>query len=260
MDSQNNTFPRALIWLLGIFLILVMVVYIGDKAFQISKQAKESKEPQKTISISAEGKVKAVPDLAVVNLGVITQGTTAAEVQDQNSKKINQIIDFVKQQGINKEDISTSNFNIYPQYDYRNGKNNITGYQANQTVSIKVRGVDKSTEALGKIIDGATNNGANEVNGVSLSFDDPDNLKEKARENAIERAKQKAQEMARVAGLTLGKVVSVSESNMGGYPVPMADVAYGMGGAGIAQKSISPNIEPGTQDITAQMTVVFEIK
>lgn len=252
--------PKWLVSGLGGLLIAFVALLVVGKARELS-DVYANKNPKNVMTVSAEGKVSATPDLATVTLGVVSQGNNAADVQDQNSKKINKIIDFVKAQGITKDDISTSQFNIYPRYDYTAGKNEINGYEARQTISIKVRGVDKSTDKLGKVLDGATNNGANEVSGVSLSFEDPDNLRQEARQQAIAKAKVKAQELAKTAGITLGKVVSVSESGSVGYPVPMYADAAGMGGGGMSlEKSVSPNIEPGSQDITAQMSVVFEVK
>lgn len=256
---MNNLLPKWLAAGLGGLLLVFVALLVVDKSHTLV-DAFQDKKPDNTISISAEGKVTATPDLATVNLGVITQGITAADVQSRNNEKINQITAFIKGQGINKEDITTSNFNLYPQRDYRNGQDVIVGYQANQTVSVKVRGIDKSTEQLGKIIDGAANNGANEVTGISLSFDNPDDLKEQAREQAIQKAKEKARQLADTAGLKLGKVISISETG-GGYPTPVYDVATRNAAAGgLAAKTITPSIEPGSQDIIEQMTVVFEIK
>lgn len=262
METNNNLVPRPLVWIFGIFLIAFVGIYAAGKVYSLSQDVKNNQQPKKTISMTAEGKVTATPDLATVNLGVLTRGSSAADVQDQNSKKINQIVEYTKSLGIKKEDISTVNFNVYPQYNYDNGKNTIVGYEANQTVTVKVHGVDQSTDILGKLIDGATNNGANEVNGVSLSFNDPDNLRQQARKQAIDKAKEKAQELASQAGLKLGKVVTISESS-GGYPMPMnyaSDSAMGMGGAGGVMKTVAPTVEPGSQDITANMTLVFELK
>lgn len=256
---ENQVLPKWLVNWLGAALLLLVSLYGVGKVSDLY-QIFSNKNPKNTLSVSAEGKVKAVPDLATVTLGLITQGATAAEVQDQNSQKINRVIEFVKQQGINKDDIATSYFNIYPQQDYKDGRGTIIGYQANQTVTIKVHGVDKGTQGLGKIIDGATNNGANEVTGVSLSFNNPDNLRQQARQQAIEKAKDKAAELAKVSGLKLGRVVSVSESG-GPVPVPYyADMAMGRGGGGGGLGLVAPNIEPGSQEITATITVVFEVK
>lgn len=239
----------------GMLALLLLLLVIG-KGYDLYQDFSH-KNPKNTISVSAEGKVSAVPDLATVNLGVLTQGPTAAAVQDENSKKINKIIEFVKQQGISKDDIATSQFNIYPQQNYQAGRSIIIGYQANQTITVKIRGVDKSTEKLGKILDGVTNNGANQINGVSLSFDDPDNLRQQAREQAISKAKEKAGELAKIAGLRLGRVINLSES--GNTPGPIPSYVEGFGGGGL-ERSVAPNIEPGNQDITASMTVVFEVK
>lgn len=239
----------------GTLALLLLLLVIG-KGYDLY-QALNHKNPKNTISVSAEGKVQAVPDLATVNLGVLTQGGSAATVQDENSKKINKIIEFVKNQGISKEDIATSQFNIYPQQDYQAGRTIITGYQANQTITVKIRGVDKSAEKLGKILDGVTNNGANQINGVNLSFDDPDDLRQQARKQAIGKAKEKAGELAKIAGLRLGKVVNLSESGNTPGPIPYYADGFGAGGA---ERSIAPKIEPGSQDVTATMTVVFEVK
>src|SRR5581483_11638535 len=127
-----------------------------------------------------------------------------------------------------------------------------------QTVMVKVRGVDKSTDQLNTILGGATDNGANVFNGVSFSFNDPSGLQEQAREKAIDDAKNKAKQLAEKAGLSLGKVVSISEnSNSMPGPIPYAT---GMGGGVAApdMKSIAPNVEPGSQDITESMTVTYE--
>ncbi len=256
-----NPFPKWLVSGLGGLLIALVALMVIGKGNELSAQLR-NKNPKNTISVSAEGKVQAVPDLATVNLGVLTQGSSPAKVQEDNTLKVNKIIDYIKQQGIGKDEISTSQFNIYPQYDYSNGRNNIIGYQLNQTITVKVKGVDKTTDVLGKILQGAVNEGANEINGVSLGFDDPDNLRQEARKQAIEKAKAKAQDLAQAAGLRLGKVVSVSESGMGGYPTPMyAEYGMGYGGMDSAQvKAAAPNVEPGSQDVIANMTVVFEVK
>lgn len=254
-----NTLPKWLVNGLGGLLVVFVALLVVGKTKDL-KDVFGNKNPDNTISVSAEGKVQAVPDLAIVNLGVLTQGSDPSSVQEQNSGKVNKIIDYIKQQGISKDDISTSQFNIFPQYDYSNGKNNIIGYQLNQTITVKVRGVEKSTEVLSKILKGSLQQGANEVNGVSLGFDDADNLRQEARKLAIDKAKLKAQDLAQAAGLKLGKVVSISESeNYGGPIMPY----QGMGGGGYGGsdvKAASPNIEPGSQDVVANMTVVFEVK
>lgn len=258
---MENVFPKWAVAgvsvLLMLFLALAAVAKYQDLADRYSGRV-----PKNTMTVTAEGKVKAVPDMATINLGVVTQGPSSAAVQDESSKKVNKIIDFVKQQGVSKDDISTSQFNIYPQYNYKDGKNDIVGYEARQTIVVQVKGVDKSTQVLAKILADSTQAGANEISGVSLGFDDPDNLKQTARAQAIEKAKARAEELAKVSGLSLGRVVSVSQAGTGDSgPMPYYG-GYGMGGGGsdAVAKSISPNIEPGSQDVTESMTLTFEVK
>jgi uncharacterized protein len=253
---MNNLKPW--VWqALGILLMAFLAINILDRVYDFSLDLK--KAPQNTISMSAEGKVSAKPDLATVTVGVTTNGSSAKTAQDANTTSANKVIDFVKQQGIKDEDIVTSNFSVYPNYDYSNGRNNIVGYNANQTLTIKVRGVDKSTSTLSKILGGAVDSGSNQLQGVYFSFDDADNLRQEARKIAIEKAKQKAADLASASGLKLGKVISISDNSGGGYPGPMPyaldAVKNQAGGAASA-----PQVETGSQDVTATMTLVFEIK
>lgn len=257
---MNPIVPKWLIVAVGGLLAIFLVFASVDKVQTLSDKM-SGKNSTNILSVSSDGKAKAIPDMATVNLGVVTQGTTSANVQEENSKKINQIIDFVKQQGINRDDISTSQFSIYPQYNYANGKNEIIGYEARQTITVQVRGVDKSTVSLGKILSGATTAGVNEITGVSLSFVDTDSLTKKAREEALKKAKAKAEEMAAAAGIKLGRVVSITESSSYGGPLPYYSQGLGGYGGGMeASKSISPNVEPGTQEIIQNVSISYEIK
>jgi uncharacterized protein len=259
---MQNFLPKWLVNTLGALLVIFVAILIVQKGNELQTILKNQK-PANTISVSADGKVTATPDLATVNIGVLSQGTTAGDVKDQNNSKVNKVIDFIKQQGIPASDITTSQFNFYPQQNYpmpNGGVPTITGFQGNQIVTVKVHGVDKEQIVLGKILDGAVNAGANEINGVNFSFSDPTALQQQARKLAIDNAKTKAQDLAQEAGLKLGKVVSISESNSG-YPRPIPydlNSATGLGGG--AAKSVAPDIQNGSQDITETMSVVFEVK
>jgi len=263
-DQENpkfngaNLLPKWLINSLGAVLIIFFAVLVVGKVKDLTDSFKNEKKDN-TISISAEAKVKAVPDLATVSLGVLTQGLTPQKAQEENTKRINKIIEFIKEQGIDKEDIATSRFNISPRYNYRSGKSEIVGYQVTQTVIVKVRGADESTETLGKILDGAVSNGANQINGVVLSFDNPDELRQQARIKAIEKAKEKAEELTKVAGIKLGKVINISENEGGDIPYPRYG-GYELNAKIKGTEGVLPNIEQGSQNLVERMTVVFEIK
>ena len=269
---DNQILPKWLINTLGALLVVLVAILILQKGNDF-KNAIKSQKPANTISVSGEGQLTATPDLATVDVGVMTQGTTAQDVKDQNNTKINKVIDFIKSQGIEAKDIKTSQLSLYPQQSYPvylpgSGTQTIpkiTGYQGNQTVTVAVHGVDKSQDVLSKILDGSVNAGANQINGVSFSFEKTTltSLQQQARQQAIDDAKQKAQGLADKAGLNLGKIVSIAESS-GGYPGPMpyalSAPSVAMGGGAADSKSIAPNVEPGSQDITESMSVTFEVK
>ena len=258
MSGWGST--KTILSILGILLIVFVALAIGERGYNLSKLVSGTK-PDNVISVSGTGKVKAVPDVATVSLGVVAQGKDAKEAQNLASDRINKITSFVKGLGVAKEDITTSSANLNPRYDYQNGRNDIVGYDSNQTITVKVRGVDKSNETVGKILAGAVDNGANQVYGSQFTIDDPDSLKQEARKLAIEKAKVKARELAEAAGIKLGKVVSVQDGE-GSYTVPpiayATDKGYGIGGGGA--EAIAPSVEPGSQDISQTVTLVFEVK
>lgn len=252
MDENN----KKLLSLIGVLVSIFLLLAVVDKAGVLLKSW-TSPKPSNTISMSAEGRVNAKPDLATVSVGVVSSAKTAKEAQDNSNKSINQISDAMKKLGIAEEDITTSNFSVYPNYVYEGGRSIIDGYQANQTLTAKVRGIDASTDTLNKVLDSAVALGSNQIQGVTFGFADADALKQQARTQALEKAKTKAQELASQAGLRLGRIVSISESGSSDYPVPYYDAARseagGMGGA-------VPSVETGSQDVTASMTVIFEVK
>lgn len=258
LENNPRTSYKGIATLVGTLLSIFLAILIAEKGYSVYKTFSNLK-PDNVMSVSAEGKVKAVPDTATVNLGVLTQATTAEKAQESNTQKINKIISFIKGEGVPETDIQTADYNIYPSYD---NKSVITGYQVSQSVRVSVKGIDgDNKEKLEKILAGVTTNGVNQINGVSMSFDDPDELRQQAREQAIEKAKQKAEELAAASGLKLGKILSVSESGIGGV-IPYAKDGYGgASNMAMAERSMAaPSFEPGLQDVTATMTVTFEVK
>jgi uncharacterized protein YggE len=267
MDMQNTSTWgggfKAIVAILGVLLIVFVALTIGDKAYSLSKTARGVK-PDNTISVSATGKSKAVPDIAQISLGVYAQGRDAKEAQNKAAESINKIIAFVKAQGVASEDITTTNNGLNPRYDYQSGQNNIVGYDSNQTVSVKVRGVNtpEGKTKAETIMAGSVDNGANQMYGSQFVIDDPDQARQEARKQAIEKAKAKAKELADAAGIKLGKVVSVQDGE-GSYPpgIPYAaDAVMGKGMGGAERSAIAPSIEPGSQEVTQTVTLVFEVK
>jgi hypothetical protein len=165
---------------------------------------------------------------------------------------MNAVIDFLKKdQKIDGADIKTSNYSLSPKYEYSKGKSILSGYILNQTVTATVRDLSK----VGVILDGVVEKGANEISSVSLFVDKPEELKNKAREEAVKQAKEKANNAAKIAGFRLGRLVNFSE-NLSGEP-RVYNEALSMGGGTTAP---APKIEPGSQEITVSVTLVYLIK
>ena len=121
-------------------------------------------------------------------------------------------------------------------------------------MTVKFHDIDKSSQQLEKTLGGVINNGANQIQGINFSFSDPEKLRKQARLQAIDKAKEKAKELTNQANLHLGNVINILESgdssNQQPFPVAMSFAK---------EKSAEPNIQPGTQDIIENITLVFEV-
>jgi uncharacterized protein YggE len=231
--------------ILGILLIILLSLFILNQ-YSIWRDC------SKIMRISSEGRISAVPDVATLIIGVTSISTSAIEVKNQNNQKMNQIIHFIKQQNIDANQITTSEFYTYPKYNNENGQSNIVGYQADQTLTIKIHHVDQSKSILEKILEGVINNGANRIQGIQFSFSDTNKLKQLARIEAINKAKIKARELASAANLKLGEIINVYETADINSPSPVS-----MSFNTAQTKSISPNIEIGNQEVVESVALEF---
>ena len=202
-----------------------------------------------TVSFTGEGKVKTEPDTAKVDIGLTTEGKDTITVQNENSSKMNAVIKFLKEKGIGEADIKTSNYSLSPKYEYSKGKSSLVGYILNQNLTVTVRNLDK----IGEILDGAVSSGANRIDSVSLFVDKPEELKNKAREEAVKAAKEKAMLTSKTAGFRLGRLVNFTEGFFGEPPIFFEALAKG--GAAPA-----PQIEPGSQEIKINVTLTYLLK
>ena len=234
---------------------IVLVVFLGVQAWKGVLEARNvGIEPRDrdTFTITGEGKVSAKPTLAEVDLGLYSEGRDVPVVQEANTTKVNAIIAGMKQLGI-ADDIQTSNYNFGPKFDYTDGTARIIGYTVSQNLNIKVRDLTK----VGTVLAKATELGSNQVNGVRFTIDDPTTVQQEARKEAIEDAKMKAEELARAMGVKIVKIVTFSESSGGGATPPIfayraMDVAE--------QAAPAPNIQTGSLDVQASVSVTFEIR
>ncbi len=236
---------------------ILTAVIIGGSFYLVGKNM-EVRAPQQnpaTISVYADAKVTSAPDIALLNFGVATGRQPSAKAAIALvTKNMTAIIAAVKKAGVAEKDISTQSFWLNPVYDYTNGTQVPRGFEANQSLVVKVRDLD----TVGDVLTAATNAGANQAGGVSFSIDNPDDLKAQSRAMAIQKAKAKAVVLARSLGMSLGRLTAFNEDINYGGPVPMMAKGMGMGGGGEADVSLP--VPSGEQDITSNVTLTYELR
>jgi uncharacterized protein YggE len=205
------------------------------------------------LDVSATGEVTRVPDLAIISAGVQTLKPTATAAIEENAARMERVRAALKHAGIEDKDIQTSNLSLNPEYQYdQNRPPRLTGYRASNTVNVKFRDLKRT----GAILDALVAEGANQINGPSLTIDKPESALDEARAKAIVNGRMRADLYARALGMRVVRLISVSES--GGYavPPPMPMVAM------MAERSAdaSSKIDPGTQQLQVSVAMSFELQ
>lgn len=240
-----------------IFLISLGILAIAGVAATAVVMAHQQNN-QDRFSVTGSGTVYAKADIANITVGLRTDvKKTAAEATKDSTEKMNAIITSIKDLGIEEKDVKTTDYSLNQVYNWIDGKGQVLqGYQVSQNVSVKVRDLDK----IGEVIAKTTEQGANQIGNVSFTIDDEYELKNEAREMAIDKAKEKAEMMAEQAGMKLGSVKSVYESADVAYPVPMYANAKLEMAADQSTGSIAPSIQTGQNEIRVEVTLVYEVK
>lgn len=203
------------------------------------------------LEVSAEGISTRVPDVAVIQAGVVTQAATAGEALSQNSSRMAAVLAALRASGVAERDLQTASISLSPQYRYENNQPPIlTGYQASNQVSIRFRDISKS----GAILDTLVKQGANNIAGPNLTVDKPEAALDEARTNAIAKARARATLYANAAGLRVDRLLTISES--GAAPMPMPVVAFRAKAEGAADTQVVA----GEQQLSITVSVRFLLK
>lgn len=204
-----------------------------------------------TVTVEGQGTIHAAPNIATLQVGLVTEGADVARAQADNATKMNQLIAELKRLGIAPADLQTTVFSINPNYEFKNGRSAISGYQVSESASVKVRDLAK----LGAIFGKAGALGANQVYGPTFTLDDEESLKSQARAAAIAQAMRKLRALSRDLGVRPIRLVAFSESgNRPPGPVPYERLA--VGGA----DGVTPDISPGEVDIAVSVSITYEVK
>jgi uncharacterized protein len=222
--------------------------YSGDGAVSSAAPVSQGAAPAGDgITVVGTGTADVVPDVADWSFGVNSQAASASDALSANASAMNAVITSLKDAGIAKDDLQTTQVSLYPMT--ADDGRTVTGYSASSTVTATVRKLGDA----GKVVDAAVRAGANDVYGPNLRPSDTDAQYREAVDKAFDDARAHAEAIAEKAGVSLGATVAIVEG--GGYmPGPvMYDRATAAGAAEVAP------VEPGKQQVSASLTVTFSI-
>jgi uncharacterized protein YggE len=217
----------------------------------------------RSFSVSAEGKVTKIPDVAEFNFSVISEGgNDLAALQKNTADKNNAIISFLKTKKIEEKNIKTLSHSISPRYEQCYAYQipggvcpppKIVGYTVEQTTQVKIHAL----EIVGDVLAGVADKGANSVGQLEFRIDDETAAQAQARAEAIKKAQEKAQEIAKSAKFNVGRLLGITEGFS--YPTYETKMSYAMDSVGAAP-STSPTVSAGSQEIVVTVTLNYEIK
>jgi len=262
-----------------VFLSLFLLVNILAGFKRLPNIGKEV-YPQSTIVVSGTGDAYAIPDIATFSFSVVETAATVKQAQDKANVKIGNALTAIRASGVVDKDIQTTGYNVYPKYEYSNavcprplvpttvdangsvsgsvaiycppGKQVLTGYEVDQTITVKVRDTEKVGDLVTKV--GAL--GVSNISGIEFSVDNREQYVAQARAAAITEAKAKAKELAKELGVRLGSILSYNEN--GSNPIYYGAVAKDMVVSAVAPTVAQ--IPQGENKITSDVSITYEIK
>ena len=251
--NNSNNLQVALV----VFALTVLI--IGGFLFYQSID----KTPSQTVDVRGQAEVSAHPDIITVYLRVDTNASTAKDAKDENAEITEKVINSLLNSGINREKISTQNFNVYEDYEWTREGRVFRGFKA--THSIKVELTSDNTDMIGTVIDAGIDNGAllQYIN-FEISSQKQNEYKAQATLIATQNAKMQAEAMAQGLGMKLGDVVSISDASFSGYSpyfraYETADIAKAEIDSSEVARVVT-DIQPGEQKIHANVNVVYGLK
>lgn len=233
-------------------LLLVTLALFGCASPAVAP-SQVDEAPPRTISVTGSSKVFLEPDIAYISIGVRTRGSEVGQVVADNNALVAQVTAALRDVGIADEDMRTTDFNLYFYDQYGpNGETLGVTYEVSNTVYVTMRDISQ----VGVILEKAVNAGANSIYGIQFDVEDRSEFLPEARQAAIENAKSQAEEIASIAGVELGEIVSINFYG-GQFPTAVNEVpaGRGMGGGGG-----EPYISGGQLSFTVEVNIVYEIK
>ena len=255
--GKKSTLVNVFLAVLIIFAVALTVSTIVG----IQNKIKEGRyigqeiETKNTLVVSGRGEVYGQPDLALISFAVVSEAKTVAEAMSQNSQKMNAVIAFVKNQGVEDKDLKTTTFSLRPRYEWReeniSSQRQLVGYEARQELEVKMRAMDK----IGGLIEGAAAAGANQIGDLQFTIDNREELERKAREEAVKDAKDRAKELASLLEVNLVRITNFNEESQAPRSYALESLAV----ADMGKTAEAPQIETGENKIEITVSITYEI-
>ena len=225
--------------------------FLAALAMVLVPQIASAEDDRRKLTLTGTGEVSAAPDMANIDLGVVSDGPSARAALDANTAAMNQVMDVIGELGIAPKDVQTSGFSVQPRY-FRDPKQRaapkVVGYHVSNTVHVTVRDLS----GLGRVLDQVVTGGSNTINRLAFSFSKPDELMDEARKKAGADARRKAELYAEGLGVKLGPIIEVHETGGGPQPRPMMMRAAAMEASDVP-------IATGEQQVRASLNVTWEL-
>ncbi|WP_105616070.1 SIMPL domain-containing protein [Vallitalea okinawensis] len=215
--------------------------------YRMQQQPQLMRQHQTELTVEGKGLIEVEPDIAIITLGAVTEGEDIEEVQMRNEEIMENIVGSIKEYGIKSEDIQTVQYDIYPKYDYVDGKQTLRGYEVSNVIEFRLRDLNKDDD----VIRSAVAAGANIQLGIIFTVSEPEKYYNLALNQALVNGRQKAKEMADTIGVTLIPV-----------PVHVIEKSTYMGEVRTARASTlmeAGSIQAGTIDVTAAVEEKFKL-
>lgn len=212
-----------------------------------------------SISVTGDGKVSAKPDMVQITVGFQELAPTSRAALDKVSDKVESAMKILKDNGIPDSDITTSNINVYTEYDYSNNVRRIIGQRASESLSIKVKKIDAKATKPAKIIDELSSIDNLQMNGIYFDIEDKTKFFTQARELAFKKAEQKATELAKLSGVKLMKPISISDNTYDVSPRPYVSNVAEMKTMAMNQ-SADTQISTGEMGISTNLSILWGIE
>jgi len=250
--------------------LIVLALFLFVKTYGALKENKfigQDIMARNTITVTGEGEVSAVPDIANFSFSVKEEAKTVEQAQEKATEKMNAVLAFLNEKNINEKDIKTTGYNIYPRYEWwtkevrcfadscppQNKERTLVAYEVSQNISIEL----KDITIAGEVLAGVGSFEVSNISGLSFDIDEKDELEREARQEAIDKAKSKAKELAKDLGVKLVRITSYSTDSGNNYP------RYEMMVKSVSFDSVggtTPEIPVGENEIKTTVHITYEIK